>query len=379
MSTRPAQILRLLQARSLEFQQFDRQLFQALQTYRDRFEQLTRLPLSSLGAAESLDRCQGGIIPWGLQWPSREASLQWVREQLTGVETFAVDGSQIYPSKDISIPIALVQVGWFMNRHHPQGDYEKDIRLDVLTPLQLRDPQGKGGGDWGDRLVNQRRFQMEIDRLREYFEAQAGNPHCLAFLDGSLVAHFAQKFDPETRQVYCQALVQLIRSSEDNRVPLIAYIDTSYATDLTGLLAQGFDLGSIPPGLHDAQLVNPQMAWGDRTPLLRCQGSLLTDYYGDQHDRLGFLYLKTNDSYPARVEMPLWIAEEGRLEQVLNWLRGEIIIGNGYPYAIETADQVAVLQSDDRATFYRLVQDWAEREGLNLRLSRKMMSKRQRR
>ena len=60
-------------------------------------------------------------------------------------------------------------------------------------------------------------------------------------------------------------------------------------------------------------------------------------------------------------------------------MRGEVIIGSGYPYVIETADQTAVLQSSDRQMFLRILQDWAEQENLNLRLSRKMVSKVRRR
>jgi hypothetical protein len=56
-----------------------------------------------------------------------------------------------------------------------------------------------------------------------------------------------------------------------------------------------------------------------------------------------------------------------------------LIIGSGYPYAIETADQTAVLKTEDRQIFYRLLQDWADEEELNLRLSRKMVSKVRRR
>ena len=68
-----------------------------------------------------------------------------------------------------------------------------------------------------------------------------------------------------------------------------------------------------------------------------------------------------------------------QLERVIDWVRCEVIIGGGYPYVIETADQTAVLKMDDRQTFYRLLQEWAEEENLNLRLSRKMVSKVRRR
>ena len=65
--------------------------------------------------------------------------------------------------------------------------------------------------------------------------------------------------------------------------------------------------------------------------------------YGKHGDRIAFTYLKTNrDGLPARLELPMWVYDAGRAEQIINWVRGEVAIGGGYPYVIETADQVAV-------------------------------------
>ena len=122
------------------------------------------------------------------------------------------------------------------------------------------------------------------------------------------------------------------------------------------------------------------MSWGDRSPLFQCERSGILDTYQEQRDRITFTYLKTTrGGYPARLEMPRWIWETGLVDQVVDWVRAEVIIGGGYPYVIETADQTAVLQAQDRQIFYRMLQDWAEQEDLNLRLSRKMVSKARRR
>jgi len=64
---------------------------------------------------------------------------------------------------------------------------------------------------------------------------------------------------------------------------------------------------------------------------------------------------------------------------VIDLVRAECIVGVGYPYALETADAVAVLTMQDRERFYRLFQRFAEGEGLELRFSRKSVSKRGRR
>ena len=60
-------------------------------------------------------------------------------------------------------------------------------------------------------------------------------------------------------------------------------------------------------------------------------------------------------------------------------VRAECVVGNGYPYAVETADAVAVITMQDRERFYRLLQEFAEKEGLPLRFSRKSVSKQGRR
>lgn len=390
MSIKPFQIRDILNAKRQDFSAFNRNALRDLQQYRaalSRFADLLEVELSelllrhsaNLGARplELLSEATDCIIPCRLNWQNREQSLAWVRDRLTGVTTFAVDGSQIYPSKDLSIPIALVQIGWFENPHLPNGAYQKDIALDVMTPQDL---QVGNSGEPVDRRVSMRRFEMEIDRLIQYMhDHRDAQESTLVFLDGSLVATFAEAFDLPSRQFYVRCLRQLLRTSETCRVPLVAYIDTTYAQDLTTMLRHLFELPESA-SIHDAQLLNYLMEWGDRTPLFRCQRSGILADYEEQRDRVTFTYLKTTrESYPTRLELPVWMYEAGLLERVLDWVRAEVIVGGGYPYAIETADQTAVLQVGDRQAFYKIVQDWADQEQLNLRFSRKMVSKARRR
>ena len=395
MTLKPSQIHAILEAKQDDFTRFDRRSLTALTQYRAALAELTEMSLQDLqdqqqqmtlagdaGASviESFGGAHHAVLPCGLTWNSREHSMTWVQETLTGVTTFAVDGSQIFPSKDLSIPVALVQIGWFENPHSANGMYEKDIDVDVMTPSDLK---AHHSGEPVDRRVNFRRLEMEINRLVQYIEdhaeAVANGDRFLIFFDGSLAATFANDFEPKLRQDYVNCFLNLLRASQTHRVPLVGYVDTTYAHDLTVMLKQVFELPDAP-SIHDAQLVNPYMKWGDRTPLMRSQRSGIVRDYEDQANQLTFTYLKTTrDGYPARLEMPLWMYEERLVDQVVNWVRGEVIIGGGYPYAIETADQTAVLRSDDRQVFFRILQEWSESLDLNLRLSRKMVSKVRRR
>jgi hypothetical protein len=398
MPLKPSQILSQLNERRSEFSRFDEETYRIVELYQKALTEAMQLSTTELqsrlanqkdcGAMplESLDDLESWIMAFGLKWETREESNAWVREQLTGVSTFAVDGSQIYPGKDLSIPVALVQIGWFENLHTESGQYFKDIQSYVMTPQDLK--VDRLGGELADRKVNMRRFEMETQRIVDYFEEHEGMEEALAFFDGSLVASFAEAFDQETQATYVRCVLNVLEASEHFKVPVVAYIDTSTARDLTGMLKSLFSLPDNK-SIHDAKLldklyankkVSQAMEWGDRTPIFRCARSGILDTYGKHGDRIAFTYLKTNrEGLPARLEIPMWVYEAGRAEQIINWVRGEVAIGGGYPYVIETADQVAVVQAGDRQTFLRVFQDWAEKEDLKLRLSRKMVSKARRR
>lgn len=390
MPLKPSDIWHQLQAKREQFKVHNQETLKYLQQYRaalKRFSQLSKAewkqrvnslpPLSGAVPIESFTDTQQGAIAHRFNWSSREESLAWVRDQIEGVATFAVDGSQIYPSKDISLLVALVQVGWYENLHKDEGAYTKDIEVEVMTPTDLAVEDRR---ELVDRKVNMRRFQMETDRLVRYIEAHEGDERCLVFLDGSLVATFAEAFDLASQKFYVACLMRLLDASQTFRVPLVGYVDTSYARDLTTMIQQMEALPDVE-SIHDAQILNTILKnrWGDRTPLCKCDRAGILREYSHQQDQITFTYLKTNQGYPARLELPAWIYKAGRLEQIIDWVRCEVVIGGGYPYVIETADQTAVLQAADRHTFYRILQDWAETEQLNLRLSRKMVSKARRR
>ena len=87
----------------------------------------------------------------------------------------------------------------------------------------------------------------------------------------------------------------------------------------------------------------------------------------------------TRDSPPARVDIPSWIYEAGFLNEVIDVVRAECVIGVGYPYALETADQTSVISPRDREIFFRALQEFANRGKLDFSVSRKDASKGRRR
>ena len=327
----------------------------------------------------------GGSASSGSPWANHQEARAWALEVLGGVTTVAIDGSQITPQREYGIPVGAVQVGWFQNPHSADGRYVKDLRFEALAPDELA-AEDDAGSSFPNLRVNLRRFELECETLIACMERLRDDAtRTLCFFDGSLVISFAAQMRPEYRQAYVRAIRGLLDASEATRVPLVGYIDTSYAKDLASMLRWAAPDGMTePPHISDGSLLRGRMAWGDRSEAFECarddrlfdRGDEAQDYY----HRVHVVYLKTTAANaPARLDVPAWLLEEGRLDWAVDVVRAECVVGTGYPYAIETADAVAVVTAQDRERFYRAFQEFTASLGLPLRYGRKAVSKRQRR
>lgn len=343
--------------------------------------------------ADELDRQKSFTFSFATKWANHEEARAWAARILENRTTFAADGSQLYAEKETSLPIAAIQIGWFENPHNDDFGYEKNARFFVLSPEKLLSqdepviPETK---------VGQYRFEAEIDKAKEFLEKKSGwrergERMPLAFYDGTLLLSTPHP-DTGLQAAFTNKLVELVRFSAETKVPIIGYVDRSYARDLLALLA---NFASAPPdsgrkNLHDATLLRAEIenyspvlpSWGDRTCFCfsnRRGLSAFTDALTGK-SLVGFVYLQTTaESAPARIDVPAWIYEQGLLEEVLDTVRAECVVGLGYPYALETADQTAVITVRDREIFLRALQDFASREKLNFSVSRKNASKGRRR
>jgi hypothetical protein len=334
-------------------------------------------PTPELNEAEQLR------LPFVQRWRSHEDARAWALSVLAGRPVAAVDGSQIMPSKEMSPPVAAVQVGWYINYHVAGGQYEKDVRFEVLAPEELAPDES--GAEFADWRVNQRRFVLECEQLCALMRRFADEPderRPLCLFDGSFVISFAGQLRPERGNPYVRAVQAVLDASKQYRVPLAGFVDSSSSKDFLTLL--NVVTGTPYLSLTDGPLLAGSLpAWGDRSPLFVCARSdqLSTQGRAAFYRDVVFSYVRlAQDRPPARIEMPRWLWEEGCAQQVLDLVRAECVVGaKGYPYAAETADAIAVLQMVDRERFYAMFQQFAEAEGLYLNQSRKSLSKASRR
>ena len=96
---------------------------------------------------------------------------------------------------------------------------------------------------YSEMQVTLRRYLLEVETLCSQMEQfararRSSDPAYspVVFFDGSLVVSFALTMPSPYRERYIAAAVSLLHTSEELRVPLIGYIDTSYARDMITML-----------------------------------------------------------------------------------------------------------------------------------------------
>jgi len=345
--------------------------------------------LSGALVSNELDTYKSFFVSFEKRWRNHEEARRWAGEVLKKRTTFAADASQLIPGREISLPVAVIQAAWFENNHHGENDYVKDVRVEIISPEELlRENEGRIKAE---SIVGLHRFRLEVETLAKFLERKKGwqargERAPLAFLDGTILLSISQP-KTELEGHYVDAMVSLVRLSQETKVPLVGYIDQSYARDLVTML----DTISVRPkeqrshSLYDAQLLHESIEkklWGDRTVFCYCKRKGLSEFFHDSTGKplVGFTYLQTTgEGIPARLDVPTWIYEECLLDEVIDIVRAECVIGLGYPYAIETADQTAVIRTQDRERFFIAVKEFAEKNGLSFRVSRKAVSKMRRR
>ena len=323
-------------------------------------------------------------VPFKRTWQNHQQARAWASEILDSRTTFAADGSQIYAGKESSAPVAAIQIGWFENPHDPGEPYEKNARFEILTPADLfkdqEDPMNP------DIRVEERRYLGEVARIGEFLEKKRGwkargERMPLAFFDNPLLVPFSQK---GLQKSFLEATVSLVELSQNTGVPLVGFVDRSFSRDLLTMLEHFESAGRNQDGaIYDASLLFATLAsWGDRTCFCysKRRGLNAFDDRATGRSRVGFTYLQTtSNSQPARLDIPSWVYEAGLLNEMIDIVRAECVIGVGYPYALETADQTAVIAARDREVFFRALQEFATRGKLDFSVTRKSESKNRRR
>lgn len=339
------------------------------------------------------------------QWESHEAVNEWARDLLLDVPIMAADGSEIPPTTQFNLPVAYVQVAWCLNHHVPEGNLERGLEAELLTPGDISRQSSSGEFRFVDSSqVGHHRYECEGTVVVEQMEQLAAARDAgdlerppIVLYDGPLIISFTAAFDGPAQRRYAETMGRMLAASEHLEIPLVGYVGGTQANELARLLRllHEDELGDrrLPA---DWQLLNGLLSpWGDWTvPFVsRRDDSLETlqgTYRGEtsifSHDVL-FSYLNVPPGGGIdRLEFPSWLTNSAgptgynsMLEYTVEMVRAEAAIGRGYPEVLQQADSDAVLTHEDRRAFLRLLQRWAEEHDVPVEWDPKALSKELRR
>lgn len=288
---------------------------------------------------------------------SKEELNSWAIKTVKGACLSAVDGSQINPSKELSCVIGLVQAGYFgieypktFDQEHPDA---ANIDYDVKPKLLI----GRDGkvipGSLSEGDVALYRQSMEIDYSKERIQAIKSNDlENLLLIDGTLIYSFMKSLNPITMRDMIDQLVTLLKESEESKVFLAGYIDTSYAKDLCTVLHALHKIEEVP--FSDAGILKPFLAkMGSYTIPFIVRRDPMSEY-GEYKNKMCFSYARINSKRPVRIEFPRWIWDMGFYEKFMALITGSAIFGAGYPHVLIRAHELAVLKGNSRELFKNL-------------------------
>ncbi|MEZ5305897.1 MAG: DNA double-strand break repair nuclease NurA [Pyrinomonadaceae bacterium] len=305
--------------------------------------------------------CAGFAVRGGFEWQNHAEAREWASSVLNSRTTFAADGSQIYLGKEMDLPVGAIQVGWFENPHDASKSYVKQARFEILGPNDLLIPSDENLNP--EARVGARRFHAEVEVVREFLFAkkgwrERGERMPVAFFDGTLLISFAL---PHTKlqQEFAQTMAKLVKDSEVAGVPLVGFVDRSLSRDLIALISH-VEPQIVTDGIYDSMLFpvsgaekpNEFLGWGDRSAFCFSKRKGLEVFVPDGEPSVGFVYLATGSKgLPARIDIPAWIFSEEMLDDLIEVVLAESVVGLGYPYALETADATALISFEDRRVF----------------------------
>ncbi|MCC7367387.1 MAG: DNA double-strand break repair nuclease NurA [Chloroflexi bacterium] len=308
----------------------------------------------------------------------------------------ATDGSQIEPDRHAMSDFFLLNVGWAVLRYGPQPFAELASEPTLYfkpedTAITYSGPHGTRRVPIQDRHLSAKRSVLEITQAATLADRWRDDPIDLAVLaDGTLALWvLEERPDDFLRKALVAPYVEQLKRLRALGRPLASYISRPRSQDVVVLLREGGCVGPFggcsPCGdggdepcvferLPDRELFG-LLGPGERSALFQMTlPAGLTEFYEDLVPC--FFYLNVGTEI-ARIEVPPWTADDpDQLALVQSVILDQCQKGLGYPNVLARADKQAVVTAQDRHAFEYLRDAVLAREGIAVRASEKLHSKR---
>ena len=225
-----------------------------------------------------------------------------------------------------------------------------------------------------------------VRELQELYGWAKQYSAAVALVDGSLMqlVHILSKEAQVSRLM--SEYLETLQAFEEIGVPVVGYI----SQPASGMVMQGYSAAGVRAGdtprrasggdvyvqvalehRRFSDLFRELLESGERSPVFQAVFRDLRGPNARIAEDVVFAYLGTQYEI-ARIEFPLWVANQGLLERTIEIILHQCALGRGYPNALLLAHQYAVLHNADRESYYFLL----ERAGMMRKPTEKAQGKR---
>jgi len=361
--------------------------------------------MSKYGAScdELVDKINRGNVSFNVARPLSAPDRPFPPpERPPKITVISADGSQLFPDRHQVSSCYLINLGWIVLRY---GTAERpESGSEPLLFYREEDMFRSWGGrriSVNAELVSIRRSILELEKLLVLAsgELSTSDVPLVPIADGTLIFWYLDGTPPDFREDCLGRVSSIFERFRELGVPISGYISHPGSSDVVNLLRLGLcpedppDCGrcrhvqgrgqlSLLPGreapcegasgVTDQLLYSHVLNAGERSAAFESSSEA---FGGHGPHRIAFFYINVG-SEVARVEVPLWVAEDpGLLDLVHSAIWDQVRKGRGYPVSLSEAHERAVVRGRDRDLFYSILRDLLVEHDIRVRLSAKGLRK----
>lgn len=313
------------------------------------------------GDALFQQKCKASSLPWPVPtWQGNPNISFPVINTTQDYQVVSVDGSQIYPDKHQGISCFLLNIGTVVLRYgaslggakfssEPSIFVEQDFEAETSSTIDI------------------------VNCKREEFEFQKGLEQCLLvkkefpdlplifLFDGSLIFWHLDSKDPVLKDYFLKRYGELLQQFYEHDIAIAGYISLPKSKELVGLVraqvsnfsASNTEALDAVKHISDGTVARFFLEPHTYSTVFENHAAVSETY--PQHLKPYFVYYNTGSEI-ARIELPGYMVQQERIDNVMSMVANQTHKGNGYPVAIAEAHEQAVVKGPDREFFYQAIE-----------------------
>ncbi|MBU4269429.1 DNA double-strand break repair nuclease NurA [Candidatus Dependentiae bacterium] len=319
-------------------------------------------------------------------WQNNLAEIFNVNKIETDYSVIAIDGSQIYPDRNISgAGCFLINIGGCSIKYSDKSEVKFYSEPKLFLTQELIDQNEKIS--FSQDLVDFKREELELLRL---LEISVENNIDLSLVDGTVIFWPLEGKTDEVKNYFLNLYINILNKFYEQNKLIAGVISFPKSRELVNLIKLGlcrFDYAEcischriyndfpckIVDSLIDSQVTKFFLPKNYRSTIFFSKSKIVDSY--PEHLKPCFFYLNTEKEI-IRVETFSWIANDrSKLDFIASIALDQVEKGMGYPVVLAQAHEAAVVKGPDREFFYYLLQRQAMEQNKRIFYSQKSLKK----